>query len=300
MVRSLEPLVVGLDPQASNAFTAKAWHHVGFIGTAGVSVMGIAAIDCALWDLRAKQAEINVARLLGAAATSVPVYNSGGLWGTRSIDELQKQAEQHVKNGYKAMKVRIGKKLDEAVARVKVVRDAIGPDIALMADPHQIYSVSEAIRLGRMLEPYRLTWLEEPTSPEDHAGEARIAAALDTPIASGESVYTSRDILTMLQQQSADILMPDLQRMGGPTEFLKAAHLAESYNVPVSPHHLHQMSLSLVAALPNAMYLEYIPWFDPLFKDELRLDSDGKAIVPDKPGWGFGFDTEAIKRLKVS
>jgi L-alanine-DL-glutamate epimerase-like enolase superfamily enzyme len=92
--------------------------------------------------------------------------------------------------------------------------------------------------------------------------------------------------------------MPDLQRMGGPTEFLKAAHLAETYDVPISPHHLHQMSLSLVAALPNAIYLEYMPWFDALFQEGLELDAHGHAVVPNRPGWGFSFDPDAVKRLR--
>jgi L-alanine-DL-glutamate epimerase-like enolase superfamily enzyme len=298
MVRSLAPLVEGLDPQMGGSFSARAWDHVAFVGRSGVSVMGIAAVDCALWDLRAKALDINVAQLIGACSDSVPVYNSGGLWATRSLDELQKQAADHAKKGWRAMKVRLTRGLDDSAARVRAVREAIGPDIALMADPHQLYSVPDAIRLGRMLAPYNLTWFEEPTTPEDHDGEAAIAAALDTPIASGESVYTARDIKVMLDKRSADILMPDLQRMGGPTEFLKAAHLAETYDVPISPHHLHQMSLSLVAALPNAIYLEYMPWFDALFREQLELDAQGRAVVPNRPGWGFSFDPDAVKRLR--
>ncbi|MSQ73723.1 MAG: mandelate racemase/muconate lactonizing enzyme family protein [Betaproteobacteria bacterium] len=299
MVKSLEPLVLGLDPQLGGSFSARAWADVGFIGHAGVSLMGIAAVDCALWDLRGKAAGMNVSRLIGACATAVPVYNSGGLWGSRSLDELQRQAADHVKAGWRAMKVRIGANIEDAVARVRVVREAIGPDIALMADPHQAYSVPQAIRLGRMLEPYNLAWFEEPTAPEDHAGEAAIAAALDTPIASGESVYP-RGIHDMLRQRSADILMPDMQRMGGPTQFLKIAHLAEAYDTSISPHHLHQMSIALVASLNNAIYLEYMPWFDPLFGDNIELDADGRAIVPTRPGWGFPFDQKAVKKLKVS
>jgi L-alanine-DL-glutamate epimerase-like enolase superfamily enzyme len=299
MVKSLEPLVVGLDPRMSGSFNAKAWSSVGFIGAAGVSVMGIAAVDCALWDLRGKQAGMNVAHLMGAAVSSVPVYASGNLWRSLSIDDVQKNAALHLQKGYRAMKVRIGKDLNDAVARVKAVREVIGPDVALMTDPHQAYGVAEAIRLGRMLEEFNLTWFEEPTSPEDHGGEAAIAAALDTPIASGESVYTSCGIHAMLQQRSADILMPDLQRMGGPTEFLKAAHLAEAYHTPISPHHLHQMSIALVAALPNAIYLESMPWFDPIYRDEIELNAEGRAVVPDRPGWGFAFDDQAIKRLRI-
>lgn len=299
MVKSLEPLVVGLDPELGGSFSARAWSEVGFIGVSGVSVMGIAAVDCALWDLRGRAAGMNVSRLIGACASAVPVYASGGLWASRPLDELQRQAAEHVKNGYRAMKLRLGRNLADAVARVRAVRETVGPDIALMADPHQLYSVPEAIRLGRMLEEFNLAWFEEPVAPEDHAGEAAIAAALDTPIASGESVYTSRGILEMLRRRSADILMPDLQRMGGPTEFLKAAHLAEAFDTPISPHHLHQMSLALAAALPNAIYLEYMPWFDPIFGDPLELDSEGRAIVPNRPGWGFPFDPAAVKRLRA-
>jgi L-alanine-DL-glutamate epimerase-like enolase superfamily enzyme len=298
MVKSLAPLVEGLDPHMGGSFSDKAWDHVAFIGRSGVAVMGIAAVDCALYDLRAKALEMNVSRMLGARSASVPVYNSGGLWATRSLDELQKQAAAHVKAGWRAMKVRLTRSLDDSVARVKAVREAIGPEVALMADPHQLYSVPEAIRLGRRFEPYNLAWFEEPTAPEDHDGEAAIAAALDTPIASGESVYTSRDILDMLKKRSADILMPDLQRMGGPTEFLKAAALADAFDTPISPHHLHQMSLSLVAALPNAIYLEYMPWFDALFSEQLELDKEGRAIVPGRHGWGFSFDPAAVKRFK--
>lgn len=300
MVKSLGPLVVGLDPQMGGSFSARAWADVGFIGRSGVSVMGIAAIDCALWDLRGKAAGMNVSRLIGACASAVPVYNSGGLWASRPLEELQRQAAEHVKNGYRAMKLRLGRDLHDALARVRAVREAIGPDIALMADPHQAYTVPEAIRLGRMLEAYNLAWLEEPVAPDDHAGEAAIAAALDTPIASGESVYTSRGMLEMLRRRSADILMPDLQRMGGPTEFLKVAHLAEAFDTPISPHHLHQMSMALVATLPNAIYLEYMPWFDPIFSEHIELDAEGRAIVPKRPGWGFSFDQAAVKRLRTS
>ena len=300
MVDSLGPLVVGLDPELGGTFSKRAWSDTGFIGSAGVTAMGIAAVDCALWDLRGKAANMNVSRLIGACATAVPVYNSGGLWASRSLDELQRQAADHVKAGYRAMKVRLPRSLPDAVARVRAVREAIGPDIALMADPHQLYTVPEAIRLGRMLEEFNLAWFEEPVDATDHAGEAAVAAALDTPIAAGESVYTARDIHEMLRLKSADILMPDLQRMGGPTEFLKAAHLAESYNIPISPHHLHQMSISLVAAIPNAIWLEYMPWFDPLFADGINLDDEGRAIVPTRPGWGYEFDQAAVKRLRVA
>ena len=297
MVRSFEPLVVGLDPINAGAFLVRAWRDIGFVGRSGVSVIGLAAIDNALWDLRGKAAGLNVARLIGACATAVPVYHSGGLWLSRSIDELQREAADFVRQGYRAMKMRIGKyAAAQEVARVRAVREAIGPDIGLMIDANQQLTTPQAIRLGRILEEFNLTWFEEPIRYDDHAGEAEIAAALMTPIASGETEYTSRGMFEMLRLRSADILMPDLQRMGGPTEFLKAARLAEAYNTPVSSHLFPEMNLALLAATPNALFLEYMPWCEPAYRERIALDAQGRAVVPEQSGWGFSFDPAAVKR----
>jgi len=253
-----------------------------------------------LWDLRGKAAGLNVARLIGACTTAVPAYHSGGLWISRSVDELQREAADFVAQGWRAMKMRISKpRAEEDVARVRAVREAIGPDIGLVVDSNQQLTVPRAIRLGRMLEEFNLTWFEEPIPYQDHAGEAEIAAALDTPVASGETEYTSRGMFEMLRARSADILMPDLQRMGGPTEFLKAAHIAEAFNTPVSSHLFPEMNLALLAAVPNAIYLEYMPWCEPAYRERISLDAQGRAIVPERPGWGFAFDVDAIRRYGV-
>jgi L-alanine-DL-glutamate epimerase-like enolase superfamily enzyme len=298
MIRSLEPLVVGLDPELGGSFAALAFRDIGFLGRTGVAVIGVAGVDNALWDLRAKAAGLNVARLIGACTTTVPAYHSGGLWISRSIDELQREAADFVAQGWRAMKMRLGKpRAEEDVARVRAVREAIGPDIGLMVDSNQQLTVPRAIRLGRMLEEFNLTWFEEPIPYQDHAGEAEIAAALDTPVASGETEYTSHGMFEMLRARSADILMPDLQRMGGPTEFLKAAHIAEAFNTPVSSHLFPEMNLALLAAVPNAIYLEYMPWCEPAYRERISLDTQGRAIVPERPGWGFDFDADAIKRF---
>ena len=297
MAISFEPLVVGLDPTLCGLFTARAWAELTFLGRTGAAVIGLAGIEMALWDLRAKAAGVNLSRLIGAYRGAAPVYHSGGLWLSRSVDELQREAAGFMQSGYRAMKMRVGKfSVEIDVARVRAVREVIGPDVALMVDSNQQLTVPQAIRLGRMLEEFQLTWFEEPVHYLDHAGEAVIAAALETPVASGESEYTSRGMLEMLRARSADILMPDLQRMGGPSEFLKAAYLAEAYNTSVSPHLFPEMSLPLLAAIPNASYLEYMPWLEPIYRERIELDQDGRAIVPDRPGWGFSFDPDAIRR----
>jgi L-alanine-DL-glutamate epimerase-like enolase superfamily enzyme len=298
MVRSLEPLVIGLDPTLAGGFYKQAWGELNFLGHSGVSILGLASIDNALWDLRGKAAGLNVSRLLGAVTTSVPTYASGGLWLSSSIDELQKEADAFRAKGFRAMKTRVGNRdHDGDVARIRALRAAVGPDVKLMVDANQQMSLPQALRMGRALEEFNLTWFEEPLPYWNHEGEAALAAALDTPIASGETVHTSRGIHEMLKLKSADILMPDLQRMGGATEFLRAGTLAQAYDIPVSSHLFSEMSLSLLAALPNAIFLEHMPWFAQIYREPIELDADGRAVVPERPGWGFSFDPDAVSHF---
>lgn len=299
MVEQLADLVVGLDPRAGGTLNTRAWRDLNFLGYEGVSIIGLAGIDNALWDLRGKAAGLNVAHLVGACRASVPTYASGGLWLGSSIDELQQEAAGFVARGFRAVKTRVGPTEPERmVARVAAVREAVGPDIGIMVDANQQMTVKQAIRIGRMMEDLNLAWFEEPVICNDHEGEATIAAALDIPIATGESVYTHRGVLAMLQARSADVIMPDLQRMGGPSEFLKAGHLCEAHHIPCASHLFPEMSLALLAALPAGHYLEHMPWFEPIYRERIELDGEGNAIVPHRPGWGFTFDPVAVARYR--
>jgi len=183
------------------------------------------------------------------------------------------------------------------VERVRAVREAIGPEVDLMADVNQRLNVEQAVRLGRRLEEFNLRWLEEPVPAHDLEGCARVAAALDTPIAIGENESDRYGFRRILEMKAADVLMPDLARIGGFTEFLKVAHMAEAYDVPVSPHIYPEQSLQLMGSLPNAIYLEYMPWFSPLYLETIQI-RNGKALLPQKPGIGFTFDPEAIERYR--
>jgi L-alanine-DL-glutamate epimerase-like enolase superfamily enzyme len=238
--------------------------------------------------------------LLGACRTSVPTYASGGLWLGHSIDELVAEARSFVAAGFRAMKMRLGRPLiGEDVERVAAVRQAIGPDVVLMADANQGLTVDHAIRLGRRLEGFNLAWFEEPVPAYDLAGSARVAAALDTPIASGETEYARYGFRDMLKAEAADVLMPDLARVGGVSEFVKVAHMADALDIPVSSHIFTEQSLSVMAALGNATYLEHMPWFAALFAEKLEM-RDGAVVVPERPGFGFTFDWDAIERWRLS
>lgn len=298
MVDDLADVVVGRDAGHIAGFWTRAWKDINFLGHKGVPVVGISAIDGALWDALGKAAGLPLYRLLGGAQDRVPAYHSGGLWLSRTVEELVAEARGFLDQGFRAMKMRLGKPDPaEDAARVRAVREAIGPGIALMADANQGQTEAQAIRLGRMLEEFALTWFEEPLPAWDLDGLARVAAALDTPIASGETEYTRYGFRRMLELRSADILMPDLQRVGGVSEFMRVGHMAEAHDVAVSSHLFPETSIQVLGALSNATYLEYMPWFSELYVERLEFE-DGQALVPERPGWGFSLDWDRIRHLQ--
>jgi L-alanine-DL-glutamate epimerase-like enolase superfamily enzyme len=300
MVDELADLIIGRDPGHIANFWARAWKDINFLGHKGVPVVGISALDGALWDLAGKAAGLPLYRMLGGAQDRVPVYHSGGLWLSLATDELVEEASRFVAEGFGAMKMRLGHAdPKDDIARVRAVRQAIGPNIKLMADANQGLNEAQAIRLGRMLEEFDLTWFEEPLPAWDLEGLARVSAALDTPIASGETEYTRYGFRRMLELRSADILMPDMQRVGGLSEFMRVGHMAESHDVAVSSHLFPETSIQALGALSNAIFLEYMPWFSPLYNERLSF-ADGCAIVPERPGWGFTFNRDYIAHLNAS
>jgi L-alanine-DL-glutamate epimerase-like enolase superfamily enzyme len=298
MVEEMADLVIGRDAGHIAGFWARAWRDINFLGHKGVPVVGISALDGALWDALGKMSNLPIYRILGGAQDRVPVYHSGGLWLSSSDKELVAEAERFAAAGFTAMKMRLGSPEPATdVARVRAVRTAIGPKIKLMADANQGLTESQAIRLGRALEEFDLSWFEEPLPAWDLDGLARVAAALDTPIASGETEYTRYGFRRMLELRSADILMPDLQRVGGVSEFIRVGHMAESYDIPVSSHLFPETSLQVLGALANTIYLEYMPWFSKLYNETIKF-AEGQAIVPERPGWGFTFNQDYVSHLE--
>ena len=295
MIASLEQLVVGLPLAQSGGFVLKAFNDVRAFGRQGISSLAISAVEEALWDLRGKQFGVNVAQLLGACRTAVPSYVNS-LWISSTIDQLHKDVERHLRDGFRAIKLHVGlPDPNKDVERVKAVREMVGPDIVLLADAAQLIASPEAsIRLARRIEEFDIGWYEEPVMGGNPRSEAKVAAAIDIPVATGEYTYNLQGIFELLNVKAADILMPDLQRMGGPTEFMKAAALCEAFDISVSSHVFPQMSLALMACVHNASYHEYIHWFDALYQEPVTRDEKGASIVSSRPGWGFSIDPAVL------
>lgn len=299
MIESLSHHVIGRDPHDVEAMWDAMWRDINFFGHKGITLFAISTLDTACWDIVGKVAGQPLHKLFGACREAVDVYASGGLWLSLSIDELVREARGFLDQGFRAMKIRVGKdRMEEDVERVAAVREAIGPDTVLMADANQGFDASHAIRLGRRLEDFNLYWFEEPVPAWDLEGHAAVAAALDTPIASGETEYTRYGMRDMLKAGAADILMPDLQRIGGLTEFRRVANLAASHDIPISPHIFSEQSLCIAGSAPNCNYLEHMPWFRELYREQMHL-VDGRIAMPEGNGLGFTLDQDAVDRLRI-
>ena len=187
---------------------------------------------------------------------------------------------------------------EREVERMRVIRNAIGPDIDLMCDINQRWDVRQAISIGSRVEEYHLFWLEDVVAHDDYPGLAAVADALATPIAAGEYVYGLVPFRHMLEARSVDIVMCDVLRAGGITQWMKIAGMAEAFNLPIVNHLCPEISVHLVAAAPNGLTVEYMPWSARIFK-EVPRQVNGEIAVPNKPGLGLEFDEEALKRYGV-
>ncbi|MFL9900552.1 mandelate racemase/muconate lactonizing enzyme family protein [Paraburkholderia fungorum] len=301
LAQSLKKLYIGRDPHDVEALWAETFRSLNFYGQGGIAVIAMTPFDVACWDIIGKAAQRPLYQLFGACRSSVPIYASGGLWLSSTLEELGAEAKKFLAQGFRAMKLRLGSpRWQQDVARVECVRDAIGEDIALMVDANQGLTPDKAIRLGRALEKFNLVWFEEPLPTWDDAGNAALTAALDTAIASGETEYTRYGVRRMVEARAANIMMPDLQRMGGYTEMRKVAGYLATRDVPISPHIFTEHSMHIVASAQNGLYCESFPWFEPLFQQKVTLDSDGRAALPKRPGVGFEFDWNRLESLRVA
>jgi L-alanine-DL-glutamate epimerase-like enolase superfamily enzyme len=298
-VRGFSHHVEGQDPHNVSAIFHSMWREMNPVGHKGYSIAALSAIDIACWDLVGKAAGQPLHRLFGACRERVWTYASGGLWLSASIDELVEEAGGFVEAGFRAMKIRLGSpKISDDVERVRAVREAIGADIELMGDANQGLEVKQAIRLGRALQEFDLSWFEEPVSYMDLDGHAQVRRALDIRIASGETEYTRYGMHAMLEAGAVDVLMPDLQRIGGLSEFRRTAAIASVYHVPVSSHIFTEQSICIAASEVNCISVEHMPWCSPLFNEQMEI-IDGHIAVPNRPGIGFTFNHDVIARYRI-
>ena len=296
-VDGLLDLSVGSDPLANEALQTRLLTLAGGGAPAGLATTAVAGIDVACWDVKGKAAGMPVWKLLGGSRDRVATYASGHLWRNYDLKALADTAPKLVAQGFKAMKFRLGaeKTATAELERVRVMREAVGPDITLMIDINQGWSVDQAVTIGRHLAHYDIFWLEDPVHHQDFDGLARIARDLDTPICAGEYHFGVAPFRQAVEQRSVDIVMCDLMRAGGITGWMKVAHLAEAFNLPIVTHLATEVLVHALAAVPNGLIAEYMPWTLPMFKETPRLEN-GELVLPTSPGLGLEFDEALLAK----
>jgi mandelate racemase len=284
-----------VDPEALWAALAERF---ALIGVQGIVRMAMAGFDIACWDALAVGAGVPLVKLLGAEPRCIPAYNSCGL-GLMPADALADEAEKLLAGGFRAIKLRLGyPTLREDLAALHAVRKRIPADVALMVDYNQALGLDEALARGRALDREAVAWLEEPIRHDDYAGAATLARALDLPIQLGENFSLLAGMQAALEARACDLVMPDLERIGGVTGWRQAAVLAATHNIKMSSHLYPEASAHLLAATPTAHFLEYMDWADKIVQEPLRIAS-GEAVIPDRPGHGLAWDAAAVERYRV-
>ncbi|WP_309070723.1 mandelate racemase/muconate lactonizing enzyme family protein [Arthrobacter sp.] len=291
--REVAQAMIGEDPNDIAKLYNKLLWAGASVGRSGVATQALAALDIALYDLKAKRADLPLAKLLGAYRDSVRTYNTSGGFLNASIDEVKERATQSLAEGIGGIKIKVGlPDSAEDLRRVAAVREHIGPDVPLMVDANQQWDRATALRMGRKLEQFDLVWIEEPLDAYDAEGHAALALALDTPIATGEMLASVAEHERLIATRACDIIQPDAPRVGGITQFLRLATLADQAGLDLAPHFAMEIHLHLAAAYPREPWVEHFDWLDPLFNERLET-REGRMIVPDRPGLGVTFSDQA-------
>jgi len=296
--REMAPRVQGRDADLIEAIWKDMWWAFHYAGRGGPTVLALSALDMALWDLKARRADLPLWRLLGGFDPKVPCY-AGGIDLDLTAAELIEQTHGNIANGHRAIKMKVGRdRLSEDVAKIAAMREAFGPDMPLMVDANMKYTVDQAVRAARAFEPFDLTWFEEPIPPDDPAGHMRILRDGGIPIASGENLRSLWDFRTAIEG-GVTFPEPDVTNCGGITPFMKIAHLAEAYHLPVTSHGAHDITVHLLAACPNRSYLEAHGFGLENYVETPLILQDGYAIAPERPGHGVAFDWDRLESVRA-
>ena len=305
IVNHFKQVLIGRDPLDNERHWHEMWRPK-LVGRRGITTRVISGIDIALWDLKGKVAKLPLYKLLGGFTNRVDTYIAGGYYEEgKGLKELAQEMERNVELGARAVKMKVGGvPINEDIERVRVVRESVGPDVKVMVDANNAYRHYEAIEFARKAEKYDLFWFEEPVEPDDYAGQAAITHATSVPIAAGENEYTRYGFRDMINARAVDILQPDALILGGITEFMKVAALAQANDLDIAPHGNQEIHIHLVAAISNGLILEYYrdsvdPMHGKIYTETLRI-KDGYVYAPDRPGLGIELNYDALKKYRVS
>lgn len=295
---NIVPRLIGEDPLQIGRLWQKMYDADRGLRKKGVPMYAISAIDIGLWDVLGKSVGRPLWQLWGAVTDRVPVYGGGGFL-SYTIDDLVREAEATFAIGAQHYKMKVGlPSLSENVERVRALRKAIGDEAKILVDANQRMDVHTNVRLANRIEPYDIFWYEEPVYADNIAQCAEVARRINIPVATGENEYTRYGFRDLVDQKAAAVLNPDITRCGGFSELLKISHLAAAYDIGIAPHLAPEISIHVMAAIPNALLLEHSITRTPIWREEPQV-SKGHMSVPMRPGHGMEFSEEALARFLV-
>ncbi|MFC6094486.1 L-talarate/galactarate dehydratase [Saccharothrix lopnurensis] len=291
--REVAPDLVGEDPNDIGRLWTKLVWAGASVGRSGAATQALAAFDVALWDLKAKRAGLPLAKLLGAHRDSVRCYDTSGGFLHESIGQVKDNATRTLASGVGGVKIKVGlPDPAEDLRRVAAVRAHLGDGVPLMVDANQQWDRPTALRVGRALEEFDLVWIEEPLDAHDTRGHAELTRALTTAVASGEMLTSVAEHYELIRAGAVDVLQPDAPRVGGITQFLRLAALADHHHLQLAPHFAMEIHVHLAAAYPREPWVEHFDWLHPLFDERLEI-SGGRMHLSDRPGLGITLSGQA-------
>lgn len=289
-------VVIGMDARDIEAIWEKLHWRMHFQGRGGASSFAQAAVDIALWDLKAKAAEQPLYKVLGGHTDRVQAY-IGGIDLLLPLDDLLVSTKERLDEGFKAIKMKVGHQdLSYDVQRAHAMRELLGDDIILCCDANMGLDTHHAIKASNAFADVNMYWFEEPTLPDDFFGMAKIARDGKSPLAAGENMHTVSEFATLMRMECVSFIQPDAATLGGLTPLMKVAHLAEAFNLPVTTHGIHQIHAHFLAAIPNSNLLEIHGFGLEKFmtKDPITY-VDGDAVCSQDPGHGVEFDWQLLE-----
>ena len=303
---SMGKAIIGMDPLCNEKIFERTYVPK-FIGRRGTSAKTVSAIDMAVWDIKAKVAGLPLYKLLGGHKDRIDCYVAGGYYAKdKRIRELQAEMEEYLSWGIHAVKMKVGgASMREDAARVKAVREVIGEDTRLMLDANCAYRYFEAIEFAKMVEEYRPYWFEEPVDADDYDGYRKVAAKCGIPLAGGENEVTRFGFRDLLRTQAVSILNPDAASLGGVTEYMKVAAMADACGIAMSPHGQQQIHVHLDCAVPNATIAEfYPPQYDAkvyeAFVNPVVFNADGTVSPSQAPGAGLDINRSVLAPYRIA
>jgi L-alanine-DL-glutamate epimerase-like enolase superfamily enzyme len=295
----LVPLLIGREADEIERIWRDLFYRVHATTVGALTSIALAAIDTALWDLRSKRAKLPLHKAAGGAKDRIKLYYTEGGWLHIDEGELVEEARKAKERGFGGTKIKVGRPhVAEDVRRLRAVRKAVGDDFDVMTDANQGFMIDEAIRRARHYEECDIAWFEEPIHADDVMAHKRLCESTQIPIAVGESMYSLSQFKDYLQNDACSIVQVDVGRIGGITPWLKVAHLAEAFNVPVCPHFLMEIHLPLCCAVPNSRWLEFIPQLDLVTRTSMKVEN-GHGVASEEPGLGIDWDWSALDKLVV-